>query len=71
MASRRVVLRRIMLKLSQQRLDILDAICDLKKADRSDLFNEMLSDYCINTIKNTPLLAHLFIDMKNIFQSDS
>lgn len=59
-----------MMKTSQQRLDILDAICDLKKADRSDLFNEMLAEYCISTIENTDQLRYLLIEMKSIFHSE-
>ena len=60
-----------MLKLPQNHLDILDAVCDLKKADRSDLFNEMLAEYCISTIQNTAQLRHLLTDMKNIFHSET
>ena len=60
-----------MLKLSQNHLDILDAVCDLKKADRSDLFNEMLAEYCISTIQNTDELRHLLKEMKNIFHSET
>lgn len=60
-----------MMQTSQQRLDILDAICDLKKSDRSDLFNDMLGEYCISTIQNTAQLRHLLTDMKNIFHSET
>lgn len=64
-------MRCLSILLSQQRYDIIGAVADIKNMDRSDLLYEIVSNYRLKTIHNTPEIAHLVPDLRRISSDTS